>query len=46
MNLANLLYIFTGRYNNPTNGNSKADNSQPSIDELLAFLSKGISIVY
>jgi hypothetical protein len=46
MNLANLLYIFISYYNNPTNSNNEVDDDFPSINELLAFPSKGISIVY
>jgi hypothetical protein len=46
MNLANLLCAFAGRHNDPANGDGEADDSQPSIDELLAFSSKGISTVY
>jgi hypothetical protein len=46
MNLANLLYAFAGRYNDPANGNNKADNDFLPIDELLAFSSKGILTVY
>jgi hypothetical protein len=44
MNLANLLCAFTGRHNDPANGDDEADNDFPSIDELLAFQSKGISV--
>jgi hypothetical protein len=46
MNVANLLCTFAGRYNDPANSDDEADDSQPSIDELLAFSSKGISTVY
>jgi hypothetical protein len=46
MNLANLLCVFTGRYNDPANSNNKADNGSPSVDELLAFLNKGILTVF
>jgi hypothetical protein len=47
MNLANLLYIFAGCHNDPAaNGNDEADDDFPSIDELLAFPSKGISTVF
>jgi hypothetical protein len=44
--LANLLCAFVGRHNDPANGDGKADDELPSIDDLLAFSSKGISTVY
>jgi hypothetical protein len=46
MNLANLLCVFAGCHNDPVNGDAEADDDFPSIDELLAFSSKGISTVY
>jgi len=46
MNLANLSCAFTGRHNDPANGDDEADHDSPSIDELLAFSSKGISTGY
>jgi hypothetical protein len=46
MNLANLLCVFAGYHNDPANGNDEADDDFPSIDELLAFSSKGISTVF
>lgn len=35
-----------GRYNDPANRDDEADDNLPSIDELLAFSSKGISAAY
>jgi len=47
MNLANLLYVFIGYYNNPvTNSDDEVNNDFSSINELLAFPSKGILIVF
>jgi hypothetical protein len=39
MNLINLLYVFIGYYNNPTNSDSKVDNELSLINKLLAFSS-------
>jgi hypothetical protein len=46
MNLANLSCVFAGCYNDPANGDGEEDDELPSIDELLAFSSKGISTGY
>jgi hypothetical protein len=46
INLANLLCAFAGYHNDPANGDDEADDEFPSVDELLAFSSKGISIVF
>ena len=46
MNLVNLLCVFVGYYNDPVNGDNEVDNEFPLVNELLAFSSKGISIVY
>jgi hypothetical protein len=46
MNLANLLCAFAGRHNDPANGDGEADDDFPSIDELLAFQSKGSSTAF
>ena len=46
MDLANLLCVFAGHRNDPANGNAEADDGSPSIDELLAFSSNGISTIY
>jgi hypothetical protein len=46
MDLANLLCVFVGQHNDPANSDTEADDGLPSIDELLAFSSNGISIVY
>jgi hypothetical protein len=46
MNLANLLCAFAGRHNDPANGDDEADDGSPSVDELLAFSSKGISTAF
>jgi hypothetical protein len=45
MDLANLLCTFAGYYNDPANGDAEADDGLPSIDELLAFSSNGISTI-
>ncbi|KAH8772392.1 hypothetical protein BGZ57DRAFT_984516 [Hyaloscypha finlandica] len=46
MNMANPLCVFAGCHNDPANGDDEADDDFPSIDELLAFSSKGISTVF
>jgi hypothetical protein len=46
MNLANLLCAFAGCHNDPANGDDEADDEFPSVDELLAFSSKGISTAF
>src|SRR5882757_5915462 len=46
MDLANLLCAFAAHHNDPANGDAEEDGGSPSIDELLAFSSKGISTIY